>query len=78
MILSLGGCEQQLKGHIQGNLNVGNNKETLLSTVTQLFALCWIYKNIKCNKLFKRSNTRVKDLIKIIGLNSPKFDKLKV
>ena len=36
MILSLGGCEQQLKGHIQGNLNVGNNKETLLSTVTQL------------------------------------------
>ena len=36
MILSLGGCEPQLKGHIQGNVNVGNNKETLLSTVTQL------------------------------------------
>lgn len=36
MILSLGGCEPQLKGHIQGNLNVGNYKETLLSTVTQL------------------------------------------
>jgi 4-carboxymuconolactone decarboxylase len=36
IILSLGGCEPQLKGHIQGNLNVGNNKETLLSTVTQL------------------------------------------
>lgn len=36
MILSLGGCEPQLKGHIQGNLNVGNDKETLLSTVTQL------------------------------------------
>ncbi len=36
MILSLGGCEAQLTGHIQGNLNVGNNKEVLLSTVTQL------------------------------------------
>lgn len=36
MILVLGGCEPQLKGHIQGNLDVGNDKETLLSTVTQL------------------------------------------
>lgn len=36
MILSLGGCEPQLKGHIQGNLNVGNDKELLLSVVTQL------------------------------------------
>lgn len=36
MILALGGCEPQLKGHIQGNVNVGNNKETLLSVVTQL------------------------------------------
>ena len=36
MILSLGGCEPQLKGHIQGNVNVGNDKETLLSIVTQL------------------------------------------
>jgi 4-carboxymuconolactone decarboxylase len=36
MLLSLGGCEPQLKGHIQGNVNVGNDKEVLLSTVTQL------------------------------------------
>ncbi|WP_440946065.1 carboxymuconolactone decarboxylase family protein [Methanosarcina sp. T3] len=36
MILALGGCEPQLKGHIQGNLNVGNDKETMLSAVTQL------------------------------------------
>lgn len=36
MLLSLGGCESQLKGHIQGNVNLGNNKETLLSVVTQL------------------------------------------
>ena len=36
IILSLGGCEPQLKGHVQGNINVGNDKEVLLSTVTQL------------------------------------------
>jgi 4-carboxymuconolactone decarboxylase len=36
MLLSLGGCEPQLKGHIQGNLTVGNDKERLLSVVTQL------------------------------------------
>lgn len=36
MLLSLGGCEPQLMGHIQGNLNVGNDKERLLSVVTQL------------------------------------------
>jgi 4-carboxymuconolactone decarboxylase len=36
IILSLGGCEPQLKGHIQGNLNVGNDKAVLLNTVTQL------------------------------------------
>ena len=36
MLLSLGGCESQLKGHIQGNLNLGNDKETLLCVVTQL------------------------------------------
>lgn len=36
ILVSLGGCEPQVKGHIQGNVNVGNGKETLLSVVTQL------------------------------------------
>jgi len=36
MLLSLGGCESQLKGHIQGNINIGNGKDVLLSVVTQL------------------------------------------
>jgi 4-carboxymuconolactone decarboxylase len=36
MLLSLGGCEPQLKSHIQGNLNLGNDKATLLSVLTQL------------------------------------------
>lgn len=36
MLISLGGAEPQVKGHIQGNVNVGNNKEILLSVITQL------------------------------------------
>jgi 4-carboxymuconolactone decarboxylase len=36
MLIALGGTEPQIKGHIQGNLNVGNDKETLLSVITQL------------------------------------------
>ncbi len=36
MLIALGGTEPQIKGHIQGNLNVGNDKKTLLSLMTQL------------------------------------------
>ena len=31
---SLGGCENQLRGHTQGNLSVGNDKEKLISAIT--------------------------------------------
>lgn len=40
LLVSLGGCEPQVKGHIAGNVNVGNEKATLLAVVTQL--LPWI------------------------------------
>jgi 4-carboxymuconolactone decarboxylase len=36
MLLALGGCEPQLKGHIQGNLNLGNDRGTLMAVITQL------------------------------------------
>ncbi|WP_321426270.1 carboxymuconolactone decarboxylase family protein [uncultured Bacteroides sp.] len=36
MLISMGGTESQVKGHILGNVKVGNNKETLLSVTTQL------------------------------------------
>ena len=36
ILISLGGCESQVKGHIQGNVKAGNNKDTLLTAVTQL------------------------------------------
>lgn len=36
ILVSLGGCEPQVKGHIRGNVAVGNDKEFLLDVVTQL------------------------------------------
>ena len=36
MLLALGGCEPQLKAHIQGNLEVGNGRGALMAVITQL------------------------------------------
>lgn len=36
MLVSLGGCEPQVKGHVSANLNVGNDRRVLLSVITQL------------------------------------------
>ena len=36
MLVSLGGCEPQVKAHVRGNVSVGNDKETLINVVTQL------------------------------------------
>jgi 4-carboxymuconolactone decarboxylase len=36
MLISLGGCEPQVKGHVTGNLNVGNDRARLVDVVTQL------------------------------------------
>ena len=33
-IATLAGCENQLRGHTQGNLSVGNSKEKLISAIT--------------------------------------------
>jgi 4-carboxymuconolactone decarboxylase len=36
MLISLGGCDPQAKGHVAGNLRVGNSRATLIDVVTQL------------------------------------------
>ena len=35
IISALGGCEPQVKAHAQGNLNVGNNRDMLISAITE-------------------------------------------
>ena len=36
ILISLGGVESQVSAHVQGNLNVGNDKDLLIGVVTQL------------------------------------------
>jgi 4-carboxymuconolactone decarboxylase len=36
MLVSLGGCDAQVKGHVAANLNVGNSRERLIDVLTQL------------------------------------------
>jgi len=36
MLISMGGAESQVKGHIRGNVNVGNDKQRLIDVTTQL------------------------------------------
>lgn len=35
-LIALGGTEPQIKGHLQGNANVGNDRQTLINVITQL------------------------------------------
>ena len=36
IVSALGGCEAQVKAHVQGNANVGNSKQTLIDTLAQM------------------------------------------
>jgi 4-carboxymuconolactone decarboxylase len=36
VLVSLGGCEPQVKGHVAANLNVGNDRSRLIEVLTQL------------------------------------------
>ena len=35
ILSALGGCESQLKSHVQGNLSVGNDKELMIEAIAQ-------------------------------------------
>jgi 4-carboxymuconolactone decarboxylase len=36
MLVALGGCETQVKGHVAANLHVGNDRQRLIDVLTQL------------------------------------------
>jgi 4-carboxymuconolactone decarboxylase len=36
MLVSLGGCESQVGGHVAANLRVGNDRARLIDVLTQL------------------------------------------
>jgi 4-carboxymuconolactone decarboxylase len=40
ILIALGGADSQVKGHIRGNLNVGNGRDVLSDLIAQL--LPWV------------------------------------
>jgi 4-carboxymuconolactone decarboxylase len=36
MLIALGGADPQVNGHVQANLNVGNDRQVMLAVITQL------------------------------------------
>jgi len=36
ILVTLGGCDPQVKGHVSANLHVGNDRAILVDVVTQL------------------------------------------
>jgi 4-carboxymuconolactone decarboxylase len=36
MLVSLGGCDPQVKGHVAANVHVGNDRKKLIAVLTQL------------------------------------------
>jgi 4-carboxymuconolactone decarboxylase len=36
LLAALGGCDPQVRGHVAGNLNVGNGRQTLIGVITVL------------------------------------------
>ncbi len=40
ILIALGGADSQVKGHIRGNVNVGNGRDVLIDVITQL--LPWV------------------------------------
>ena len=47
LIVSLGSCENQLRAHTQANLNVGNDKEKLVSAITVIMPYIGFPKTLK-------------------------------
>lgn len=39
ILITLGGCESQVKSHMIGNVSVGNDKDTLIAVITQCLPL---------------------------------------
>ncbi|MBK1972917.1 carboxymuconolactone decarboxylase family protein [Campylobacter sp. TTU-622] len=57
-LASLGGCENQLKGHIQGNFNMKNNRDILISTLTQICPFIGYPKTLNALNLIEETSKK--------------------
>jgi 4-carboxymuconolactone decarboxylase len=60
MLVSLGGCEPQARGHVAANLNVGNDREVLLGVVTQLLPFIGYPRTLNALRVIDEVNSSMK------------------
>jgi 4-carboxymuconolactone decarboxylase len=57
MIVSMGGCEPQLAGHVAGNVAVGNDRAVLVSTITQLLPFIGYPRSLNALRVINEGTT---------------------
>ena len=58
MLVSLGGCEPQVKGHVAANLNVGNDRARLIDVITQLLPYIGYPRTLNALRVIDESSRR--------------------
>lgn len=63
MLVSLGGCDPQVKGHVAANLQVGNDRARLIDVLTQLLPFIGILApSMGCGRLMRSHRQNRKNL----------------
>ena len=58
MLISLGGCEPQAKGHVAANLSVGNGRAVLLAVITQLLPFIGYPRSLNALRILNEVTTQ--------------------
>ena len=58
ILISMGGVESQVEGHVQGNLNVGNDKQFMLNVITQLLPYIGYPRTLNAIKSLNKVTTK--------------------
>ena len=57
ILAALGGCEPQLAGHVAGNLAVGNDRQVLIATITQLLPFIGYPRTLNALRMINEGTT---------------------
>lgn len=57
MLVTLGGCEQQVKGHVTANINVGNDRARLIDVLTQLLPFIGYPRTLNALRVLNEATT---------------------
>jgi 4-carboxymuconolactone decarboxylase len=58
MLAALGGCEPQLAGHVAANLAVGNDRQALINTISQLLPFIGYPRTLNAIKVINEGTSK--------------------